>query len=183
MPAKKVTPRSAAADDVPCLLVKVNGKKVALIGVQGSGGVSASIGRWWQASGAHERKRAAQRDPTFDVHLGVTDANDPTWHRMYKWPTARLRERDRVEVRVVRGTPERGRFHGKYNRTGADDVPFERNDTYKIVGNVATWVDGTRVCLKERSVSRHPMSFTPAAARRLAKALMSAARRTQRTRR
>lgn len=55
-------------------------------------------------------------------------------------------------------------------------MPFEKNDTYEVIGNMATWVDARRVYLKERRTSRQPMRFSPAAARQIAKALMAAAR-------
>jgi hypothetical protein len=182
MPAKTVRLRSAACDDVPCLLVKVNGKKVALVGVRGQGGVAATVSRWLDDGG--EKRRAPRRDPTFNVRMDVTDANDPAWHRMYVWPASRIAEGDRVELRVVLATPERGRFAGKYHRTRHEEVPFETNETYAVIGNMATWVDAGRVCLKERRMSRQPMRFSPAAARRIAKALMAAASRAeQRTRR
>jgi hypothetical protein len=172
--------RRATAEAVPCLQVKINGKKIALVGLHGEGGVAATVSRWWQRPGGGQKRRATQRDPTFNVRLDVTDANDPACHRMYAWPTVRVREGDRVEVRVIHGAPERGRFHGKYNRTRGEEVPFEDNDTYTVIGNMATWVDGTRVCLKESSMSRQPMRFTAAAARRVAKALMDAARHVER---
>lgn len=178
MPVKPKS-RSGIAEDCPSLLVKVNGRRMALVGVQGRGGVSVSVGRWWKGPAARQKNQAAKREPTFDLRLDVTDANDPTWDRMYAWPTARVREGDRVEVRVVRGTPERGRFHGKYHRTRQEEVPFETNDTYAVIGTMAVWVDSRRVHLKERRTSRQAMSFTPSAARRVSKALIIAARRIQ----
>lgn len=180
---KKVTPRRDAADEVPCLLVKVNGKKVALMGVQGHGGVAATVSRWLDRPHGGETGRAPRSDRTFSVRMDVTDANDPAWHRMYIWPASQIEEGDQVELSVVLATPERGRFAGKYHRTRHEEVPFERNDTYAVIGNMATWVDARRVCLKERRMSREPMRFSPAAARRIAKALMAAATRAeQRTR-
>jgi hypothetical protein len=180
MPARKVMPRSAAVDDLPCLLVKVNGKKVALMGVQGQGGVAATVSRWFDLSHAGEKRRKSRRDRAFNVRMDVTDASDPAWHRMYAWPASQIGEGDRVEMRVVLGTPERGRFAGKYHRTRNEEVPFEKNDTYEVIGNVATWVDANRVYLKERRMSHQPMRFSPAAARRIAKALMAAATRAER---
>jgi hypothetical protein len=180
MPVNKVRPQSAAVDGVPCLLVKVNGKKVALMGVQGQGGVAATVSRWLDLPHGGEKGRASLRDRTFNVRMDVTDANDPAWHRMYVWPASRIEEGDRVELRVVFGTPERGRFAGKYHRTRYEEVPFEKNDTYAVIGNMATWVDARRVYLKERRMSRPPMRFSPAAARQIAKALMAAASRIER---
>jgi hypothetical protein len=182
MPAKRVKPGSGATDGVPCLLVKVNGKKVALLGLDGEGGVAATVNRWVDASRDDGRTRRSRRDNTFNVRMDVTDANDPSWHKMYVWPVLQIEQGDLVEVRVVLGTPERGRFAGKYHRTHYEEVPFEKNDTYEVIGNMATWADATRVYLKERRISHRPMMFTAAAARRVAKALVDGARRVERTR-
>ena len=94
-------PRSAAVDDLPCLLVKVNGKKVALMGVQGQGGVAATVSRWFDLSHAGEKRRKSRRDRAFNVRMDVTDASDPAWHRMYAWPASQIGEGDR-SVRLPR---------------------------------------------------------------------------------
>lgn len=181
VPPTTTSLRRARPEAVPCLQVKINGKTIALVGLDGQGSVTASVGRWWQRpGGGNQERRATKHDSTFNVRVDVTDANDPTWHRMYAWPTVRVREGDCVEVHVVRGIPERGRFHGKYNRTSGEEVPFEDNDTYTVIGRMATWADGARICLKERSMSRYPVRLTLVAARRLAKALMNVARHVER---
>jgi hypothetical protein len=161
-------PKRDPAGTVPISLeVSVNGKHVAVMGVQGTGGISMGVSAWRPRSG-----RAS-----VSMHLGGTDSNDLVWDRFYSWPAPRLRIGDEVRIRVV--PPRRAdpaRFMTKYHRLDARDMPGAENPTFAVVQHVRIWADKADVLLSA-SHEGNAVRLTPKAARKVATALTRAVRR------
>lgn len=150
--------------------VRLNGKRVAVMGVPGDGGIHVGVSAWFPGVG-------------LAIGMAGTDRGNPVWDRFYKWPAPKVRVGDEVTIRVVR-SPEPGRpkFMFKAHRFDIDQMPAPENPTYAVVRNVSVWADKKSVLLRSSDKNRNVPRLTPKAARKVAKALTRAAAGLERRR-
>jgi hypothetical protein len=162
--------------------VAVNGKHVATMGMPGEGGFSANVSCWSRAASPYRRR---PRGPdVLELYLGGTDRNNPTWDRFYEWPAPKqLRTGDEIVLRIIEGTtPDRPKFRMKTHRIDEDQFPSPENPTFVVVRNVSVWADKHNVLLRAYDKGNVPR-LTAHAARKVARALVRAAKQLEHRRR
>ena len=157
----------------PCFEVKVNGKRLALAGIQGEANMNAHLS-WSRTTHYGEGMWARGGIRLF---VGGGDFNDPVWDRFVGWVDRRLAIGDRVEIQVVHSpAPDRGRTSSRSRRIPLDEWPSRRNPTAVSVPGAKLYALTSTVLLlvgKKRFLGT--AQLTPAQARKIGRGLLDAA--------
>lgn len=152
--------------------VTLNGKRLAVMGMHGRGGINTRLSAWCPRWGR----------PSISMHLGGTDANDPVWDRFYSWPSPRLRIGDELRIRLVPPTrADEPKFITRYHRLDVNEMPAPENPSFVRIRHVGVWADKRHVLLAASDKGNVPR-LTPRTARKVAEALRRAAENVERRR-
>jgi len=170
------TQRRAKAEAGPRFEVLLNGKRLAIAGVDGQGNLYAHL-HWSRTEHYGEGPWA---NGGLRLWVAGGDFNDPIWDRFRRWVDRPLGIGDRVEFRIVEGPPDPGRPLPRSRRIPVDQYPSRRNPTAVRVRGAKLWAleEGVLLCVGERFQGTAQLS--PNAARRLARGLARAAEAIER---
>lgn len=165
------TRRRKAAGAAPCFGVILNGRRLAVAGVDGQGNLNANL-HWARTTHYGEGPWA---DGEARLSVSGCDFNDPVWDRRRRWVDRPLEIGDRVKIRIVEGRPDPGRPVARSRRIPNDQFPSRRNPTAVRVRGAELYALDEDVLLCAGQRHQGTAQLSPRSARRIARGLVKAA--------